>query len=154
MKSLVLGFMLLLGGLVVHGQQAEYFLAYHQSTARTTISPMLLKSESVFQDGFKIPGERMKRTGSTLTVIGGALFIGGIILTSQGSTEYDPYTGYEVADEKLALGVTMLVVGTGMLVPGIIFWSKGAKKYNRYMEQQQSLSFKVRGPALSLAYRF
>ncbi len=86
------------------------------------------------------PGYRMKKVGSTLTIAGAAMFLGGIIVISEAdkTTYYNYSTGqYEYNDPKIFLGSLMLVGGTGMMVPGIIFWAKGAKRYNRYLDNLQ-----------------
>lgn len=113
---------------------------------------------------FSIPGEKKKKVGSVMTVLGGALFVGGIIVYASGdpnyeSTTYNQTTGmYETTtvDPKQVLGVFMCVVGTGVAVPGIIIWSKGIRQYNKYMREQEQSSFRlgVGGKGAVLSYKF
>lgn len=103
------------------------------------------------------PGLRMRNTGRMLTIIGGAMLIGGIIVYSNADLNYyNSYTTstgtYTEGDPQAALGVLMIAGGAGMTVPGIIFWSKGAKKYKRHLEREAAFNF--RGRDVSLTYRF
>jgi hypothetical protein len=107
-------------------------------------------------------GLRMRNTGRTLTIIGGAMLIGGIAVFNNAdetyySTGYNSSTGdYEEGDPQAALGAVMIAGGIGMVIPGVILWSKGSKKYKRYMEQHEdeSVSFNVNGNGAFLCYRF
>lgn len=99
------------------------------------------------------PGYRMRNTGRTLTIIGGAMLIGGIIVYNNADLVYDYYTQTDYKEQQqAALGVLMIMGGTGMAVPGIIFWSKGSKKYKRHLEREAAFNFQ--GSGLSVSYRF
>lgn len=107
------------------------------------------------------PGLRMRNAGRTLTILGGAMFIGGIIVFSGADENY--YTtvqtnngSYNEGDPQAALGILMIAGGVGMTVPGIILWTKGAKKYKRHLEHQddKTVSFDFKGNAVALSYRF
>jgi hypothetical protein len=159
MKSLMFC-MLLFGSTIYVYAQSLYTAGVTKPT--NSISPLLVQSpmEAEYRVA-KPPGLRMRNAGRTLTVLGGAMLIGGIVLVNNAddlyySSQSTSYGTYEEGDPQGALGVLMIVGGAGMSVPGIILWSKGAKKYNRYLEKQEasqtSLSFK--GRTLSLAYRF
>jgi hypothetical protein len=81
-----------------------------------------------------LPGERMRNTGRTLTILGAGLFVGGIAVYSSADSPgytktYTSNGSYEQGDPKAAYGILMITGGAGMMVPGIIFWSKGSKKY-------------------------
>jgi len=122
------------------------------------ISPVIVNAvERVAYKISRPPGLRMRNVGRTLTIIGGGMLIGGIIVYNNADQSY--YTTYQTSsgtytegDEEAALGALMIVGGTGMAVPGIIFWSKGSKKYKRYLEREAA--FNIKGTGLSLSYRF
>ncbi len=102
------------------------------------------------------PGFKMRNVGRTLTIIGGAMLIGGIIVYNNADKTYTTYqssTGtYTEGDPQAALGVLMVMNGVGMTIPGIIFWTKGSRKYNRYLERETA--FSIKGQGLSVSYRF
>lgn len=120
--------------------------------------PLLYKKNAPESSLAKIPGLRMRNTGRTLTIGGGILFIGGVIMMNSADELYytstqTQYGTVSEGDPKGALGILMSIGGAGMMVPGIIFWSKGAKKYKRHLERQ-SVSFKVGGSGVGLCYLF
>jgi hypothetical protein len=125
---------------------------------QSVASPLV--SREVRRVAYKIaypPGYRMRNTGRTLTLIGGAMLIGGIIVYSNADENYystvQTSSGtYTEGDPKAAVGVLMIGGGTGMAVPGIIFWTKGAKTFKRHMEKQAA--FRFNGNGLSLSYNF
>lgn len=108
------------------------------------------------------PGLRMRNAGRTLTIIGGAMLVGGVIVFGSAEDTYYSYnsyngTTYEEGDPKAAIGVLMMAGGLGMTIPGVILWTKGAKKYKRYREQhegEQTVSFNMNGNGVSLRYQF
>ena len=127
-------------------------------SSQECISPIIVKSaEHVAYKISRPPGLRMRNTGRTLTIIGGAMLIGGIIVYNNADENYyNSYTTsngtYTEGDPQAALGVLMIMGGAGMTVPGIIFWSKGSKKYKRYLEREAAVN--IKGTGLSLSYRF
>lgn len=98
----------------------------------------------------------MRNVGRTLTIAGGAMLIGGIVIFNNADkTIYTYQTSagtYNESDPKAALGALMIVGGIGMTVPGIILWSKGSRKFNRYLERETACVINSSG--LSLQYRF
>lgn len=109
-------------------------------------------SYKTFDKALLPPGYRMRKVGSTLTIAGAALFLGGIIVVSEAdkTSYYNSSTGQQVYDDPMfGAGSLMLVAGVGMMVPGIIFWSKGAKRYNQYLRDLQA-SVVVNGSGLSV----
>lgn len=115
-------------------------------TASALVSPLYREAYAapLHITKFSIPGEKKKKIGSIMTVLGGALFIGGIAMYASGdpnyeNTTYNQTTGmYETTtiDPKQVLGVFMCVVGTGVAVPGVILWTKGIRQYKQYMKEQ------------------
>lgn len=109
----------------------------------------------------RLPGERMRKVGRLLTVLGAGTLIGGIAVYNSADPNYNNtyvqngYYYYET-DPKEELGATMMVLGVGAIVPGVILWAKGAKKYNRALERQaaESVSMNLKGSGIALAYRF
>jgi len=112
-------------------------------------------SYPTFENVVLPPGFRMRRVGSTLTVAGGAFFLGGVIAisTADKTSYYNSNTGLYEYDPQLGLGVLLVTAGVGMMVPGIIFWTKGAKRYNRYLEDLQA-SVKTIGTGLTITIEF
>lgn len=103
------------------------------------------------------PGYKMRNVGRTLTIIGGGLLIGGIIVYNNADRTYDSgYQGsqatYTEGDKQAFLGVFMTFNGIGMTVPGLILWNNGAKKYKRHLEREAAFNFQ--GTGISLSYRF
>jgi hypothetical protein len=158
MKGIVVVVVLMCMGISAEAQffaQAEV-LGYRSPLK--SVSPMIVKSvDHVAYKVSRPPGLRMRNTGRALTIIGGAMLIGGIIVFNNADSDY--YNSYSTsagtnteADAQAALGVVMITGGVGMTVPGIIFWSKGSKKYKRHLERQAS--FNINGHGISLSYRF
>lgn len=139
--------------------QAQYLAQVGMSEpAQRNVSPIIVnRVERVTYKISRPPGLRMRNTGRTLTLIGGAMLIGGIVVFNNADDDYyNSYTTsngtYTEGDTQAALGVLMIMGGAGMTVPGIIFWSKGSKKYNRYLEREAAFNINQNG--LSLSYRF
>ena len=135
---------------------AQVFASVERAAAsRPEMSPLIVNN---FQPvPYKIsypPGYRMRNTGRTLTIIGGIMLIGGIIVYNDADPVYDSqYTTYYTKDQQqAALGVLMVMGGTGMTIPGIILWSKGSRKYKRHLEREAA--FNYQGSGFSLSYRF
>jgi hypothetical protein len=134
---------------------AQIFASGRSSEVPLTVESLLLlkPAQPVPYKVSYPPGYRMRNTGRTLTIIGGAMLIGGIIVYNQADLAYDYYTQTDYKEQqKAALGVLMIMGGTGMTVPGIIFWSKGSKKYKRHLEREAAFNFQ--GTGISVSYRF
>ncbi|MBT1685851.1 hypothetical protein [Dawidia soli] len=109
----------------------------------------------------RLPGERMRKAGRILTILGAGMLAGGIIVYGNADeTYYNTYTSngttYEEGDPKAALGILMMVGGAGMIIPGTILWVKGAAKYNRALKRQdaESVSMNLKGSGIALTYHF
>ena len=140
---------------IVYTCNAQTFAdAKSSEPALVVESPLLLKPLQPVP--YKVsypPGYRMRNTGRTLTIIGGAMLIGGIIVYNNADLVYDYYTQTDYKEQQqAALGVFMIMSGTGMTVPGIILWSKGSKKYKRHLEREAAFNFQ--GSGVSVSYRF
>lgn len=127
------------------------------------VSPLIMNPAG--EGAYKVympPGLRMRNAGRTLTIIGGAMLVGGAIVFGSADETYYSYnsyngTTYEEGDPKAAIGILMMAGGLGMTIPGVILWTKGAKKYKRYLEQhegEQTVSFNMNGNGVSLRYQF
>lgn len=97
-----------------------------------------------------------------MTIIGGTLFLGGLILAasgeSYGTTTSNGQTNFH-GDGKYAAGILATVTGVGLFIPGVIIWSNGQKQHKRYLENerqknQQTISLGASGQGLSIQYRF
>lgn len=130
---------------------------------KSVASPLVINAAG--EGHYKVympPGLRMRNAGRTLTIIGGALLVGGVIVFSSADETYYSYnsyngTTYEEGDPKAAVGILMMVGGLGTGIPGVILWTKGAKKYKRYLEQhegEQTVSFNMNGKGIALRYKF
>jgi hypothetical protein len=122
----------------------------------STISPLYLEVSDFH--AVEAPGLKMRRTGSTLTIFGAILFVGGVALASSADALYynsttTNGTTVEEGDPKGGIGVVMGAAGLGMMVPGIIFWSKGSKRFKRYQEEQKAL-VGLNGAGLSVRFKF
>ncbi len=140
--------------------QQTYLLASAENNSNV-VSPVFQKQQAygAYQVAMP-PGLKMRNTGRTLTILGSALFLGGVIVFSSADEKYynSTTTSYGTTtegDPKAVLGFVMMAGGLGMGIPGVIFWSKGSKKYNRFLEQNQATtSLQLNGNGLSLKYRF
>lgn len=128
------------------------------------VSPVFRKVPAEAKlSSFRIPGERQIKIGRTLTVLGGAMLIGGISIYANADktvtysyyiNSYNQLDSTAQIDPKAILGALMIVAGTGMTIPGVLLWKSGAKKNKQYMKEQQGLSLGMRGNAAVLTYRF
>lgn len=124
--------------------------------ASTETRPLFLKVSETYNVQATIPGMRMRNAGRTLTICGGALLLGGVIMMSSAdalyyTTTYTSNGTVTEGDPKGAFGLLMTIGGVGMIIPGVILWSKGQKKYNRYVERQ-TVSMNMKGAGLSIRY--
>jgi hypothetical protein len=154
MKTIFVVFTMLVCSSVLIAQDIAF-----TSSARQQASPVFMKSTR-FQSAIivpRLPGERMRNAGRTLTICGGAMAIGGIVLMNNADELYytSTYTQNGTVtdgDPKGALGVLMTIGGVGMIVPGVILWSKGHKKYNRFLERQSVSMHASRGIAIRYSF--
>ncbi len=132
----------------------ELFVSAERHYTQSLVFKTTLNSPK-FDNVVLPPGFKMRRVGSTLTVAGAALFLGGIIVISGAdkTSYYNSSTGLYDYDPQLGLGALMITGGVGMMVPGIIFWTKGAKKYNRYLENLEG-SVTTNGTGLAINIKF
>lgn len=92
---------------------------------KPVVSPLIINPAG--EGEYKVympPGLRMRNAGRTLTIIGGAMLVGGIIVFSSAEKTYYSYnstngTSYEEGDPKAAIGILMIAGGLGMTVPGV-----------------------------------
>ena len=140
--------------------QAQFNATSSVQLLQANSTKSLLYVSSVNKTFYKVsmpPGVKMRNAGRIMTIVGGALIIGGIVMVSNADETYYNYSSttsgnYEDGDLQGALGVVMIVGGTGLTVPGIIMWSKGSKRYKHHLEREAAFNFK--GTQLSLSYRF
>jgi hypothetical protein len=123
-----------------------------------SVSPLIIKQSRENSYTPLPPGLRMRNTGRTLTIIGGVMLVGGIIMAASADelyyeTTYSSSGSYSEGDPQGAIGIVMVVAGTGMAIPGIIFWNKGAKRYNQHLAEQRA-SIVIKGTGLALRYWF
>lgn len=156
-----------LSALVGFGQtsmEANSFLSLTESiqSSRTNLQSPVIQKPLALQalgEDYRVsrpPGLRMRNIGTKLTIGGGAMFLGGLLLyNSVDDPTYMVYQNgsyYEEVDPKALLGVYMMVGGVGMTVPGVILWTKGAKKYKRHLEK--TAAFQWKGNGASVVYQF
>jgi hypothetical protein len=97
---------------------------------------------------------KMKNTGATFTVLGGALMIiGGV--TMYNST-FNIWTGEESGNWEA--GATAYIFGVAGLASGIPLWVVGAHNQRKYNQKLQGLSVRIdsrsQATGLTLSYRF
>lgn len=105
----------------------------------------------------KAPGERMMKVGKTLTVLGAAAVIGGILVYNNRDPNYSTKGTYGTtydADPHEAGGQLLVGIGTGMIVPGVMVWIHGAKKFRKYEEKQRTQALYIPAGKVGLAYLF
>ena len=103
----------------------------------------------------------MKRTGSTLAIVGIPCTIAGITLIIVGTDNVnkiaDTSTGYKGIKQQVA-GIVFSGVGMGMLVAGIVFGSIGNNKTKEYQIKRDALKINSdvtsKSIGLKLTYRF
>ena len=82
---------------------------------------------------------KMKRTGSTLAIVGAGVSVVSTILVASADWEetedYNGQTQYNTTDGSGALGIVGLVIGVPMAVTGIILNSVGNRKLKYYQEK-------------------
>jgi len=82
---------------------------------------------------------KMKKTGSTLAIVGGGLTIVSTILVASADWEetenYHGETQYNTTDGSGVAGIVGLVIGVPMAVTGIILNSVGNRKLKYYQDK-------------------
>lgn len=127
-----------------------------KSETVTPVSPVLRSSGPKGYDA--PPGLRMRNNGRVMTILGSALFVGGVFVLASADEMYYTATagsnGTETeGDPKAAVGILMITGGAGLAIPGIIMWSKGGKKYKAHQAAQVT-SFNLKGAGFSIRHRF
>ena len=86
---------------------------------------------------------KMKRTGSTLAIVGAGVSVVSTILVASADWEetedYNGQTQYNTTDGSGALGIVGLVIGVPMAVTGIILNSVGNRKLKYYQEKMDNV---------------
>ncbi len=151
---------LLMGCILATVYPSRAQTAYNFTSSASFINP---SSASPLYEGQRTAyspyGLRMRNTGRTLTLVGGAMIIGGIIMINNAPRDYNNsyYSpGYYQTSGQEAFGALFVTGGLGMAIPGVIFWSKGGKKYKRYLEREaaEAASVRLGAQGLTLAYKF
>lgn len=132
--------------------KAQYYVSSEKNSL-AVVSPVRLTQSNPINP----PGLRMRNTGRTLTIIGGVMLVGGVIMAASADelyyeTTYNSSGSYSEGDPQGAIGIIMAVAGTGMTIPGIIFWNKGSKRYNKYLSEKRA-SASINGTTFSLRYQ-
>ncbi|MBI9063705.1 MAG: hypothetical protein JEZ14_17120 [Marinilabiliaceae bacterium] len=82
---------------------------------------------------------KMKKTGSTMAIVGGGLtVVSTVLLASADWEKTETYTGetqYNTTDGSGVLGIVGLVIGVPMAVTGIILNSVGNRKMKYYQDK-------------------
>ncbi|HTJ50194.1 MAG TPA: hypothetical protein VL443_12105 [Cyclobacteriaceae bacterium] len=99
---------------------------------------------------------RMQSRGTLLTVLGGALVIGGIVTLSNATITQTPY-GTKTTGNPEA-GALAFLLGVGGLGAGIPLWIIGAHNHHKYDRRLESLyvgfNATPQRTGLTLRYRF
>ena len=134
---------------------AQIFASARPMDGKHVVSPLIVQSGQRIQ--YRIPGLRMRKTGTILTVVGGAFMVGAVAVYNNGDpnkiARYNS-DGSVVTDEDEhhLLGGLMFFIGTSMTVPGAILWIKGAQKYNHNTDRQAAI--RLRPTGLAFSYKF
>ena len=105
---------------------------------------------------------RMKNTGMTLTVAGGALFVIGMVVLANSEIKTNTMPGggstYTTTKGNPELGALTLLLGAGGLGSGIPLWVIGSHNEKKYQSRFETLSvgfnLTPQRTGLTLAYRF
>lgn len=97
---------------------------------------------------------KMKNTGTTLTVLGGVLFVGGYVAMINSS--FNVWTGDESGNFEA--GAVAYLLGAGGLGSGIPLWIVGANNHRKYKDKLEGhsvrLQLSTQSMGLTLTYRF
>ncbi|HOX82874.1 MAG TPA: hypothetical protein PLS08_07575 [Chryseolinea sp.] len=100
---------------------------------------------------------RMKNTGRALTMVGGVLFITGIVTSVNNIKDYNN-TGIPLSSSELRNNFLLYAGGTAGLSSGIPIWVLGGTNQRKYDDRAMSISFKIntspQNKGLTLTYRF
>ncbi|MDH4092101.1 MAG: hypothetical protein OEV74_18180 [Cyclobacteriaceae bacterium] len=96
---------------------------------------------------------KIKTTGTTLTLLGGVLFIAGVVTTSNNQPDF-----WSDQPGNYAAGMGMMVLGGAGLGSGIPLWTVGAHHGRKYRNQLEGISVRVRmnrqSKGIGLIWRF
>jgi len=171
MKKVAILLFLLAVGVGLRAQTLARYSSSGLSSAMSvdphTVSPLYRQDYAapMHITKFSIPGEKKKKVGSVMTILGSALFVGGIAVAASGDPNYENTTYNQstqtydtnTVDPKYVLGGLMIVAGAGVAVPGVFLWTKGVRQYNQYMREQggtSALKLGVNNSGVGLAYHF
>jgi uncharacterized membrane protein len=94
-----------------------------------------------------MPGQKKKRLGKALVVVGGFLLINGIIWPIQNPEIFH--------SEALLADLVFLKLGAGLLTYGFVVWSQGSKDFKSGMQgHKASLQMTPRLNGFSLSLKF
>jgi hypothetical protein len=100
---------------------------------------------------------RMKNTGRALTVVGGVLFISGIVTSVNNINDYNN-NGIQPSSSELRNNFFLYAGGTAGLSSGIPIWVLGGTNQRKYDDRAMSISFKInanpQNKGLTLTCRF
>lgn len=83
--------------------------------------------------------EKMKTTGTVMTLVGTAATVGGIIIMSDADWNQTS-DGYETHDSEGFAGGIIATLGVGLMAGGITCWIIGDKKLKKYKKALNELS--------------
>ncbi len=99
---------------------------------------------------------KMKNTGTVLTVVGGVLFVTGLVTLVNASTS--TYSSTQPTSGDIRNGFYAYIGGAAALGSGIPLWIVGANQQGKYEAKAQNLSVRInanpRQRGLTLTYRF
>jgi hypothetical protein len=96
---------------------------------------------------------KMKHTGTVLTVLGGILFVVGVV-TLENSVVTNYSNGQTTTTGNANAGAAAFVFGMAGLGVGIPLWAVGAHNERKYNTLSFRFNANPRGRGLTLAYRF
>jgi hypothetical protein len=109
---------------------------------------------------------KLKRTGTTLGIAGGAMALFGVVLVANTDWQVKEVdngyggttTNINASDASGLVGVVLLVAGTAMGITGIVLGTSGARNAEKYERKLKTLSLnmisKPQNTGLLLTYRF
>lgn len=104
---------------------------------------------------------KLKKTGFTMGIVGGAATIGGVVLVNKADWSTDHYNSgvsYNTEDGSGVAGVVLLVVGVPLTIAGLILGGVGNSKAKKYQKKLDGLSINATSTSqmtgLRLTYNF